>query len=80
MKYLELQKSCHKIVLSPLNKRISLHGSDGALNDDAVADLIVKHGYRCPRILIFEQSLKGCGQRYVTITKVYFPSSGIFHS
>ena len=61
-------ESVHKIVKNPVNKRISFHNRSGCLNIRPIVKRL-REG-NCPRLIIFEEGLVGCGDRYLEIKEV----------
>ena len=61
-------ETVHKIVKNPINKRISFHNKSGSLNILPIVSRLCEGN--CPRLIIFEEGLVGCGERYLEFREV----------
>lgn len=59
-----------RISKNPVNNKISLINLSGKLDIAPLISLLAGPKDRCPRIIIFENSLVECGQRYLEFKQV----------
>ena len=70
LKILGMVDHVHRVQMSPISPRITLVNSTGKLNFDYVASMVNRYKDRCPRILVFEDTLVDCGAHYTEIEHV----------
>lgn len=58
-----------RMACNPVNPRISFHNSGAQLDMEFIASLLTRRE-ECPRLILFEDSLKECGKKYRQLQRV----------